>query len=596
MTYPSLTSRFLEACDRYPDGRAMLFRSADRWHVLSYRDVLRRVAALSRALYELGVREGTRVALFSANRPEWHITDFAALGLGAISVPIYFNESPDRITYIVNDSGATVLVVVGAEQVRRVLACRDRFRTVAHVIVAAGPADLPGDLLRYDALVAPSTGDDVAFYRQQAARVSPEMLATIIYTSGTTGEPKGVMLSHANISSNCTDSFVGLDASPSDIALSFLPLAHVYERMMDYGYFFNNVLLAYVERMDHLAQALREVQPTVMAAVPRVFEKIHAGIMERGRQLTGLSRRLFEWGLEVAAAAVPWKGYGRPVPLAVRLQWFLADKIVFRRIRQALGGRIRAVISGAAPLSIELLEFFWSIGVPVYQGYGLTESSPVIAVNRPGANRLGSVGRPIVNVEVRIADDGEILVRGPNVMKGYFGKPNQTAEVLDADGWVRTGDIGRLDSDGFLYISDRKKDLIKTAAGKFIAPQPIENRLRTSPYIANVVLIGDRLRYLSALIVPEFPALEARAREEGISFYSRAELIQLPWTRQLIQREIERLTPHLAQFETIKRFALLDHDFTFEEGQLTYSMKVKRHIVAERYRDLIQQMYAEDPS
>jgi long-chain acyl-CoA synthetase len=599
MTYPTLNQLFLEACDRSPDGRALLYRVAERpnkagrWEVITSREMLRRVAAFSRALGEIGVRAGDRVGVFSANRPEWHITDFAVTGLGATLVPLYFNEAPERIAYIVNDSEARVVVAIGAEQVRRLLNCRQRLPGVEHIIVAAAPEETPRELLRYEALIAPGTGDDVSLYRRRCAQITPDTVATFIYTSGTTGEPKGVMLTHENLSSNTLDSEAGFEYSPSDIALSFLPLAHVYERTVDYGYLFHNILIAYVERLELLATAFREVQPTIVACVPRIFEKTYATILEKEREVTGFRRKIYDWAMRVAKECIPWRGYGKPVRLGLQLQWYAADLLAYRKIRAGLGGRVRAFISGAAPLSIELLEFFWSVGVPVFQGYGLTESSPIVSVNIPGANRLGSVGRPIRSVQVRIGEDNEIFVKGPLVMKGYYKKPLETAAALSSDGWLATGDVGKIDADGFLYVTDRKKDLIKTAAGKFVAPQPIENKLKTSPYITNAVIVGDRLKFVSALIVPNFRNVEAQAREIGLGFQSSAEMTVHPWVRELIAGEIERLTPHLARFESVKRFALLDHDFSFEDGQLTYSMKVKRHIIEQRYAELIEQMYAE---
>jgi long-chain acyl-CoA synthetase len=570
----------------------MLHKRGSRWEALEWREVLRRVAGLSRALEELGVRAGDRVGLFAGNRPEWHIVDFASSGLGGVLVPIYFNEAPERINYILNDSGARVAIAVGEEQVRRLLGCRQSLPNVEHFILGDAPQDAGNEHLRLEVLAAPADERDVARYRERAARVKSEHLATIIYTSGTTGEPKGVMLSHHNLASNSLDSVREFELLPSDVALSFLPLAHVYERTMGYNYLFNNTLVAYVERLELLPLALREAQPTVAAAVPRVFEKTFSNIEERARQLTGWKRRLYAWAMETARRAMRWRAYGDAASPWLKLKWHLANLLVFRRIREALGGRVRAFITGSAPLALELLEFFWSIDVKIFQGYGLTESSPIVSTNTPAHNRMGSVGRPIPHVEVRIAEDGEILVRGPCVMMGYFNKAEATAEALKADGWLATGDVGRLDADGYLYVTDRKKDLLKTAAGKFVAPQPIENKLKTSPYIQNAVLIGDRLKFVSAIIVPNFSAVEAKAEEAGLRFAGRTELASHPWVRDLIRGEIERLTPMLAQFETIKRFAVLDHDFSFEGGQLSYSMKVKRHIIEQRYAELIAQMYA----
>jgi len=594
MPYTPLPQCFLEAVDRFANPRAQLYKVGGVWQATSAQQMLDQVAALAHALVELGVGPGDRVGLFAPNRPEWHIVDFAVLGLGAVDVPIYFNEAPDRIVYILNDSGAKVAVAIGEEQVQRLLSVRERLASVEHILVGGTSAETGRSVLRYEALVAQGSKDRVDAYRRRAARVRAEQLASLLYTSGTTGEPKGVMLTHNNFSSNATDVLQGMKLRPrNDVGLSFLPLSHVYERLIDYTYLFNGVTVAYVDRVEALPTALLEVRPTLMAAVPRVFEKIYAGIQERAAQTTGLRRKLFDWAVRVARPAVPWRGYGKSVSLWVKLQWWLANWLVYPKIRAALGGRIRRMNSGAAPIARELLEFFWAVGVKIYQGYGLTETSPVISTNHEQANRLGSVGRPIPNVEVRIAEDGEILVRGPCVMQGYYNKPEQTREAFTEDGWLKTGDIGWLDEDGYLYVTDRKKDLIKTAAGKFVAPQPIENRLKTSPYIANAAVVGDRHKFVVALLVPNFVAIEARAREHGLQFSSRAELAAHPWVRQLLGQELERLTADFAQYERPKRFAVLDHDFSFDGGQLTYTMKLKRRVIEQRYAEQIAALYAD---
>ncbi len=593
MAYPSLTRRLLEALDRYHSPRAQMYKVGNRWEVISAAEMLRRIAALSRALAELGVRAGDRVGLFAPNRPEWHIADFAILGLGAADVPIYFNEALDRIVYILNHSGAKLVITAGAEQARGLLACRERLTTVEQIIVAGAPPDLDPDVLRYETLVAALDGAEVSSYRRRAAEVTPDQLATIIYTSGTTGEPKGVMLTHSNFTSNELDTFSPLGYNPRDTALSFLPLSHVYERIMGYAYLFNGVPVAYVARMDDVPAALLEVRPTVAAAVPRFFEKFYANIMEKGRQTTGLKRRWFDWALDVARQALPWRAYGRPAPLEVKLAWRVANALVFSRFRAGLGGRVRAFSVGGAPLARELVEFFWSADVKVYQGYGLTETSPIVSTNLPDANKVGTVGKPIPNVEVRIADDGEIVVRGPCVMRGYYQKPAETQEALSPEGWLRTGDIGYLDADGYLVVTDRKKDLLKTAAGKFVAPQPIENSLKSSPFILNAAVVGDKRKFVVALVVPHFANIEARARERGRHFSSHAELAADPWVHELIGEEINGLTAHLAQYETIKRFAVLSEDFTFENGELTHTLKLKRRVIEQRYRDTIEQLYAD---
>jgi len=593
MAYATLTEKLLNAVDRLPSSRALSLRVNGRWETTSSAEFLRRVAGLSNALDQLGVKPGDRVGVFAPNRPEWHVADFAILGLGAADVPIYFNESPDRIVYILNHSGADVVFVAGEMQSRRLLECRSRLASVKHIICAAAPADLGDEVLRYETLLAAAGDAAVAEYRLRAARVVSDDLATIIYTSGTTGEPKGVMLTHGNLSSNEETSVEAYRMTQADRAVSFLPLSHVYERMTAYAYLFHGVSVAYVERMDDLPQALLEIHPTLTAAVPRVFEKLYANVMQKGHAATGMKRRLFDWALRVAKDSVRWRAYGERASTWLRLRWRIADRIAYSKIRDGIGGSFRAFISGGGPLSPDLAEFFWAVGVPVYQGYGLTEASPVVSANYPGANKVGSVGRPIAHVSVRIAEDGEILVQGPCVMKGYYQKPDDTNAVISADGWLSTGDVGRLDEDGYLYVTDRKKDLFKTAAGKFVAPQPIENLLKASPLILNAVLVGDRHRFIAALIVPNFANVEAAGRREGRTFASQAQLAADPWVQSLVEKAVAQVNSKLAQYETIKRFALLDHDFTFDGGQLTYTLKLKRRVIAERYTDVIESLYAE---
>jgi long-chain acyl-CoA synthetase len=593
MPYATLTKKLLDVVDHWPQERAATLRVNGRWEPLSSAELLRRIAGFSAALEQLGVKAGDRVGLFSPNRPEWHIADFAILGLGAADVPIYFNESPDRIAYILNHSGAEVVFVAGEMQARRLLECRDRLSTVKHIICAVAPLDLGDDVLRYENFAA--AGDDAAIaeYRLRAARITADQLATIIYTSGTTGEPKGVMLTHSNFSSNEEASSHAYGMSPADSAVSFLPLSHVYERVIAYAYLFRGVPIAYVERMEDLPQALVEVHPTLAAAVPRVFEKTYANIMQKGRENTGVKRKLFNWATRVAADAVQWRAYGKQSSLALRWRWKIADRVVYSKIRQGVGGRMRAFISGGGPLSRELAEFFWSVNVPLYQGYGLTETSPVVSANVPGANKVGTVGKPIANVQVRIAEDGEIFVQGPCVMKGYYQKPEETRAVISPEGWLATGDIGNLDADGYLSITDRKKDLFKTAAGKFVPPQPIENLLKSSLLISNAVLVGDKRKFIAALIVPNFSAVESAARQQGHAAGTHEQLAKDPWVHDLIAQEVARVNGNLAQYETIKRFALLDHDFTFDGGQLTYTLKLKRRAIDERYAQEIAGLYAD---
>jgi long-chain acyl-CoA synthetase len=593
MNYGTLPSRFLNAVYHLPNPRAQMVRRDGRWQAISSQEFLRRVAGLASAFVELGVKPGDRVGLFSANRPEWHTADFAINGSGAITVPVYFNESLDRMTYILKHCGAKVLFVVGQAQVEKVLAVRGQLPELEHVIVADGGTVLPNEFLRYETLIASAGEKEIGSYRQRAAQVLPGQLASIIYTSGTTGEPKGVMLTHNNFCSNVTDTGHDFRINPGvDVALSFLPLAHVYGRVLDYIYIFQGASVAYVESVEAVAPALLEVRPSVTAAVPRFFEKIYVRVVEQGSKTSGIKRKIFDWAMKVASQSVHWRARDGSASLAVKLQWLLANWLVYKKIRAGLGGRLRLVCSGGAPLSTDLAEFLWAVGIPVYQGYGLTETSPIVSNNYPH-NRLGSSGKPIANVQVRIADDGEILVKGPCVMQGYYKNPEATGEALTEDGWLRTGDIGHLDADGYLYITDRKKDLLKTAAGKFVAPQPIENALKTSPYILNAAVVGDKRKFIAALLVPNAATVSAKAADEGITFASKAEMVSHPWVHSLLDSEVKRLTAHLAQYETIKRFALLSEDFTVDNGSLTFTLKLKRRVVEQKYRNVIESLYAD---
>src|SRR6266436_5462918 len=593
MNYGTLPSRFMNAIDNLPNPRAQMIRRDGRWQAISSQEFLRRVAGLSTAFVELGVKPGDRVGLFSANRPEWHTADFAINGAGAVTVPVYFNESPDRMAYILKHCGAKVVFVVGAPQLQKLPAVRANLPELEQIIVADGGVDIPSECLRYETLIANASAADISSYRMRASQVLPGQLASLIYTSGTTGEPKGVMLTHMNFCSNVHDVGYDFHLDPAtDIALSFLPLAHIYGRTLDYIYIFGGTPLAYVESVDAVAQALLEVRPTITAAVPRFFEKIYARIVEQGSKATGVKRMLFVWAMNVAQRATPWRATGAPASLALKAQWKLADALVYKKIRLRMGGHLRIVSSGGAPLSKSLAEFFWTVGIQIYQGYGLTETSPIVSSNYP-VNRMGSSGKPIANVQVRAAEDGEILVKGPCVMQGYFKNPEATREVLSEDGWFSTGDIGYLDKDNYLFITDRKKDLLKTAAGKFVAPQPIENALKTSPYILNAMVVGDKRKFIAALIVPNAATVAAKAAEQGIGFSSNIEMAAHPWVRSLIEAEVKRLTANLAQYETIKRFALLPDDFTFDNGSLTFTLKLKRRVVEQQFHDVIEQLYAD---
>lgn len=593
--YPALTRCFLDAVDKFANPRAQMYRTATGWQSISAQEMLRRVAAVSKALRELGVKSGDRVGVFAPNCPEWHTADLAILGLGAVTVPVYFNESPDRMTYILNDSGARVVIVAGASQAQKFADVRGKLPGIEHVIVAGHPQGADRHILRYEEVISATESDpaNMAEYRRAAAEVTAEQLATIIYTSGTTGEPKGVMLSHSNLSSNMMDSMREQELKTSDVALEFLPLAHVYERIAGYAYLFHGVAVAYVERMEDVPQALLEVHPNRAAAVPRFFEKIYAKILDQGHHETAWKQKVFDWAMGVAQRAVPWRAYEKEVPAGLKAQWRIANAVVYKKIRAGLGAQRQRLSSGGGPLAKELAEFFWSIGVEVYQGYGLTETSPVVSTNSPKANKVGTVGRPIANVQVKVAEDGEILVKGPCVMQGYYNKPEETRATISEDGWLRSGDIGKIDEDGYLIITDRKKELLKTAAGKFVAPALIENLLKTSPFIANAIAVGEGKKFISVLIVPNFAALEVEAAKHNLGFAAQSQIVSHPWTREVMTREIGRLTERLARYEKPKRFALIEQDFTFANGQLTYTLKLKRRVIEKTYADVIERLYAD---
>src|SRR5215813_10145332 len=576
MNTGTLPSSLVHAVTTWPSPRAQMFRTASGWHEISSEEFLRRIAGLSQAFFELGAKPGDRVGLFAANRPEWHTADFAITGAGGVTVPVYFNESSDRMVYILNHAEAKILFVAGYTQLAKLLEVRGSLTHLEQIIVADCGGYGVRELLGYETLIASASGTEDAAYRLRASQVLPNQLASIIYTSGTTGEPKGVMLTHSTFCTNAHD--VGDDFrlhSKEDVAISFLPLAHVYGRTLDYLYLFQGIPVAYLENVEHLAMALKEIRPTVMAAVPRVFEKIYAKLMEQGTHEKGLKRKIFDWSISTAEKTALWRCDEANVGPLLKLQWYLADKLVYAKIRTGTGGRLRIVPSGGAPLSKALAEFFWAVGIPIYQGYGLTETSPIVSSNYP-KNRVGSSGKPIPHCEVRIASDGEVQVRGPMIMQGYYKNPESTREVLDEDGWFSTGDIGYVDKDNYLFITDRKKDLLKT-----------------SPYILNAMSIGDKRKFIVALVVPNPTTVAAKVAEQGISFKNNAELAAHPAVRALLQEEIQRLTVHLAQYESIKRFAILPNDFTFDNGALTFTMKLKRRVVEERFRDVIESLYSD---
>jgi long-chain acyl-CoA synthetase len=521
------------------------------------------------------------------------MADYATLCAGAWSVPIYPTLPSQQIAPLLNDSGAKAMFVSTLEQLGKVMSIRGQCPALEYVVsIDASPPAEPG-FLSFQALVdkgGPLAELNPGAFEQRAARVKPEDVATLIYTSGTTGEPKGAMLTHSNFVSNVVASCALVPITREAVALSFLPLSHVFERMLDYAYLYRHASIAYAESIDKLKDNFLEVNPTCFGAVPRVYEKVQARILDKVEAAGGLKKKLFNWAVPIGRERVAYEEKGEPIPSSLARKAKLADKLVFAKIRHALGNRFRFAVSGGAPLARDLAEFFIGAGVVVYEGYGLTETSPVIAVNGPNAWRLGTVGRPIPGVEVRIAPDGEILTRGPHVMKGYYNKPQATAEAIDAEGWFHTGDIGKLDEDGFLSITDRKKDLIVLAGGKNVAPQPIENELKSSPFIATPIVLGDRHKFVAAIIVPNFDRLREHVKSENLTV-DWDHLDADPAIRRLYQREIDEYNRDKPHHDQIRAFAILSADLTIEDGSITPTLKVKRRILESRYRDLIESMY-----
>jgi long-chain acyl-CoA synthetase len=557
------------------------------WQPVSSAEVYRRVLAVARSLREWGIGKGDRVALLAENRWEWAVADFAALALGAVDVPVYPTLLGEQIAALLADSGARVIFVSSSAQYEKIAAVRGRTQLERIVVmddVAAG-ATLFSSLLGRAA-----TGERDLEFELAAKEVLPDDLATIIYTSGTTGEPKGVMLTHGNVASNVNYSTAEFGFLPTDSCISFLPLSHITARHLDYALYAQHVTVAYCPQFDRLPQAMTEVRPSIFVGVPRVYEKIRQAV-EQKASASPVKRRLLRWALATGRKHMPEIAAGKTPGAAA---WKLADKLIYSKIRGAFGGRVRFAIAGGAPLGMDTAGWFASVGIRILEGYGLTETSPVLALNTPVAYRMGSVGRPLPNVQCRIAEDGELLVKGPNVFPGYWQKTRETAESFDAEGWFKTGDITRFDEDGFLYVTDRKKELLKTSGGKLIAPQPIENKLKAHLLVAQAALVGDRHKFASALISPNFAALESFAAQQGIAAGSRAELVRHPTIVAVYQALVDEVNAMLANFETVKRFQVVAEEWALETGELTPSMKLKRRVVNEKYAAEIAAFYEDE--
>jgi long-chain acyl-CoA synthetase len=591
MAIQTLCDLFYRSVDSYRKPEQLRFKRDGAWSSTSSDAFRAAVDEIAMGLAGLGVASGDRVAILSENRPEWAFADFGTLVTGAADVPIYPSLTAAQVRYILNDSRAKAVFVSTPAQAAKLAEVKAGLPELRHVIAfEPAPATLPLDELRARGRAA-LAGDPQAA-RKRAAGVGPADLATLIYTSGTTGDPKGVMLTHSNLVSNVLSAAkVFPQVQPAWSALSFLPLCHSFERTAGHNFMIHlGVTIAYAESIEKVAENMLEVRPHIMCSVPRLYEKMYARVNEKVARDSKLHQAIFGWALAVGREVFAARVAHREPGLLLRLKLALADRLAFSKIKARTGGRLQLFISGGAPLAKEITEFFGAAGILICEGYGLTETSPVITCNRPDRFRPGTVGLPLEGVEVKIAADGEILSRGPHIMKGYFGKPEATREAIDADGFFHTGDLGRVDPDGFLVITDRKKDIIVTSGGKNIAPQPIENKLKTNRFFTEVVMIGNRRNFASALVVPNYEVLAAWAAERGI-VGTRDELVRRQEVMAHYMELVSSLTGELAQFEKIKKIALLPKELSQEAGEITPTLKVKRRVVEERYKGLIDEMY-----
>ncbi len=596
MAYKNLADMFFQKRNALASKTAYVTKEQGKWISVTYKEAVDEAERMAAGLASLGVEKGDKVAIISPNRMEWALADYAALALGALLVPIYPSLLADQTKYILNDSEAKVVIVSDELQMQKVVEVLGELNTVKNFyILDSDDLKLSDPWKKYQDLL--DAGEKLLenkpdYVTDSIDKVKREEHATLIYTSGTTGEPKGAVLTHKNFLFNIEEATKVLEVYPDDTFLSFLPLSHIFERMA--GHFlscYHGCTVAYAESVDTVAENLLEIKPTLMVSVPRLYEKIYGRVLENVETGPPLKRKIFYWSMGVGKVYINKIMRKEPIPGTLKLKKKLADKLVFQKLIDRVGGNIRFFVSGGAPLSAEIAEFFSAAGLLVLEGYGLTETSPVISVNLLDNFKFGSVGPLLPNVEVKIDEDGEILTRGDHVMVGYFKKDDETKESIDADGWFRTGDIGLIDEDGFLKITDRKKNIIVTSGGKNIAPQPIENTLITSKYIEQVMVIGDQRRFCTAVIVPSEEALQKWADENNQNYSNFKELKELPGVHNLIRSEIDRLTTKLASYETIKNFILADEPFTIESGELTPSLKIKRRVVEQKYKQAIDQMY-----
>lgn len=598
MSPTTLNTLYFDAIARHTAlPAAMRAKRNGKWQGITHAELHQRVRHVAAAFRELGLQPGDRVAILSENRPEWAITDYACLTDRMTDVPVYATLPAKQVAHVLRDSGSRAVCCSTRAQLDKVLEIREALPELQHLILFDDDRQLPEGVIAFQDLESrgAAAADRYPDWETSARAVTADDLATLIYTSGTTGEPKGVMLSHGNITSNVVASLEVLEISPGEEGLSFLPLSHIFERMVGHYLMLHaGIVINYATSMDALGQEMREIRPTIMASVPRLFEKIFDRAVESAMNGSGLKRALFEWARATGEKHLDYVLARRRVPPGLAFAKWLADRLVFARLRARTGGRLKFFVSGGAPLNPEICRFFLAAGLPILEGYGLTETSPVITVNSFEMLKPGTVGRPIPGVFVKIASDGEILTRGPHVMQGYYHRPEATAEAIDANGYFHTGDIGMIDADGCLRITDRKKDLIVTAGGKNIAPQPIEAMLKTNKFFVNAVLLGDKRRFPVMLLVPNFEAMAQWARLKGLPMLAHEELSALPEVQEKLEREAHKSLRDLAQYEMPKKFLVLPRDFSIDSGELTPKMSVRRKVVEERYRDQIEALYTEE--
>ncbi len=590
----NLAEVFIRAAKENPRSNALNFKKDEQWHSISTEEMLSRIENVALGLHKLGIKSGDRIAILASNSPEWTITDAGCQFAGVVDVPIYTTLMPDSIKYIINDSGAKAFFIEDQMALKRIEEILPECGSLAKIVLFD-----PGEFKAENAI----TLRDLEVLGEQEKRVKPELIgefvssikpddiATLIYTSGTTGEPKGVMLSHENMLSNIIDAGENFMFSADDIPLSVLPLSHVFERTGMYLYIFNGMAVHYAESIDKVADNLQEVRPTIFVGVPRIFEKVYARARLMAGSKSKLKEKVFDWAINVGKEFALSNARGETISAGLAIKHGIADRVVFSKLRAFFGGRLRFCITGGAALSNTIYLIFTGADISIMQGYGLTETSPVVSSNNPVNRRLGSVGKPIRNVEVRIAADGEIEVSGPNVMLGYYNKPEATREAFTDDGWFKTGDIGEISQDGFLKITDRKKELFKTSGGKYIAPSPIEQMIKGSRFVNQVVLIGNSRKFASALIVPNFEELEGFLRDQEIDAKTPTDLCSNPRILRLFEEEIDKCCEGLAHFETVKKVVLLEDELTVSGGELTPTLKIKRRVVDEKYKELIDKIY-----